>query len=141
MPFFRASMQRVRGFKKCARSAVEQDSLHRLMLQSLATLLLGSANLFEGDATAERVREVLAASAPADSCGAFLKLPAPRPAKIVASLRSSPGLAPRAETFEPAVSSPGTQLDGQKAQFPCAHKQDALSDQALSWAHVPSNRT
>lgn len=50
----------------------------RLDLEPLDTILLGSANLFEEDPSAERVRKLLEEKNPLDACAALLRLPTPR---------------------------------------------------------------
>ena len=50
----------------------------RLDLEPLDTILLGSANLFEEDPSAERVRKLLEEKNPLDVCAALLRLPTPR---------------------------------------------------------------
>lgn len=44
-----------------------------VQLEPRGTLLVGSANLFAGDATAEGVRTLLRAETPARACEAFLQ--------------------------------------------------------------------
>lgn len=59
-----------------SQTRISDVQLERFELEPRDTLLVGSANLFAGDATAEGVRKLLRAETPARACEAFLQGPA-----------------------------------------------------------------